>query len=194
MCIHPCTTSCTASFDGKVFPLWTSSILPRIMIRRVWRMSETLFRMPLIVAAVMQAVSCVAPCCNKALLHRSPRYLAQVADLGWIQGSPYKTLVIVVPLDMCCTISGLWYSHNNIVIIIIFPTETRMWNFLVFRWAGMVPFLVQSLYFRLQVVHQPFISSKCGCQEAVIFCIIAEVPGRCPHSFRTVQNSVVDTL
>jgi len=48
--------------------------------------------------------------------------------------------------------------------------------------------------FRLQVVHSPFISSHCGCQEAVIFCIIAEFSDRCPRSFPPVQESFVDTL
>jgi len=72
--------------------------------------------------------------------------------------------VIMVPLDMCCTTSGLWYSRDN--IIIIFPTEVSLRNFLVFWWAGLVPFLVQPLHFRLQVLHSSFIWSHCGCQEA----------------------------
>lgn len=158
-------------------------------------MSETLFRMPSIIADVMRAVSGIAQCCNKTVLQRSPWYLDLMADLRWIQRrSPYKTMVIMVPLDMCCAASGLWFSHNNIIIIIIFPTEARLWNCLVFWWAGLVPFLVQPLHFRLQVVHSPFISSHCGCQEALIFCIIAEVPDRCPHTLPPFQESVVDTL
>jgi len=142
--------------------------------------------MPSIVVDAMWAVSGIAQCCNKTVLQRSPWYFELMADLRWIQRrSPYKTLVIMVPLDMCCTTSGLWYSHNNIIIIIIiFPTEVRMWNFLVFWWAGLVPFLVQPLHFRLQVLHSPFIWSHCGCHEAVIFfCIIAEVPDMSIHLF-----------
>jgi hypothetical protein len=158
-------------------------------------MSETLFRMPSVVADVMRAISGIAQCCNKTVLQRSPWYFDLMADLGWIQRrSPYKTLVIMVPLDMCCTTSGPWYSHNNIIIIIIFPTEVRMWNFLVFWWAGLVPFLVQSLHFSLQILHSPFIWSQCGCQEVVIFCIIAEVPDRCLRTFPPFQESVVDTV
>jgi len=118
---------------------------------------------------------------------------------GWSRMNPKEVTIKdasdygpMVPLDMCCTTSGLWYSHN--IIIIIFPTEDRLWNFLVFWWAGLVPFLVQPLHFRLQVLHSPFIWSHCGCQEAVIFCIIAEVPDRCPRTFPPFQESVVDTL
>jgi hypothetical protein len=115
---------------------------------------------------------------------------------GWSRmnpkGSPYKTLVIMVPLDMFCTTSGPWYFHN-IIIIIIFPTEVRMWNFLVFWWAGLVPFLVQPLHFSLQILHSSFIWSQCGCQEAVFFYIIAEVPDRCPRTFPPFQESLVDT-